>query len=103
MVAFMDDPQPRKPLAAEVLDTMVTGRTKREAYAKAESMRSSENNTFPPKPYNTPIMVIPDYTPFELRKAALELAIRWNNGECTAPAVVRVADVFEDYLRNGKS
>lgn len=39
---------------------------------------------------------------FDYRQTALQLAITWNNGEVLAAAVVEVAAVFENYLRNGK-
>ena len=110
------EPQPRKNAAVEQDAKKVIGgvwppyeRVGGEANWAAEVKPSMKDQieeqtaeNFLLEQTRQPIMVLPEATSFEYRLAALQQAIAWNNGECTAPAVVKVADVFEDYLRNGK-
>jgi hypothetical protein len=88
------EPQPRKVSDAD----LIAGSPRVAAEKLAESMRSPENA-------QTPLMVIPDHTQFQLRKAALEAACAWaltERGEATsAQTVIKAAGVFEEYLRDG--
>lgn len=54
--------------------------------------------TFPAT--NTPLMVIPDYTPFQLRKAALEAACAVQ-GSQSVKVFVSNLEAFEAYLKDG--
>lgn len=53
------------------------------------------------EPEQAPIMVVPDYSPFELRKAALEAACALYVGRNDFDSFWPNIETFEDYLRDG--
>lgn len=87
-MAGFKEPQPRgggqKPAAVQVPPQMMAPGSRPEAPIR-----------------NTPLMVIPDYSPFELRKAALEAACAIQGTSNDATLFWRNLGAFEEYLRDG--
>lgn len=117
------EPQPRKNSAAEDAKTVIGGNWPPYARQGGEAtweecppevsetplaelaqtpdaQRRMQEWANEPQP---PLMVVPDHTSFMARTAALEAAVKYAEGtDWQAQRVVSTADIFENYLRNGK-